>query len=540
MAEFAILNFKNPMNFLIIRAKLHRYWYAVGIFLFCFPILAETVPIVLPFNNPYYQKIASGFQKSFPHSTKIIYLKIQSTDEEDDPMIKAIRDLSPSLIIAIGDETVLRVRKQIKDIPLLVSMVNSLRSLEPENSNLCGYEMSLQIIEYYKILKQIKPEAQKIYALYSTEKSSQILDKGITEDIYNGLVLIKKEISEKDNFSSELEKLPKDADAFIVLNDPIYDEKNFLNLSSYSKKNKIVLFAPYSSLVDLGATLTLAPDYKNLGGITAEFANLILNKKDSCKIGPFFKFQNYLLYLNEDYANESGISIPDSLRKRIQSDKLILKGIELIDKNMIKSARIVFDKIVKDDSKNELANYYLERLIYDQTKEEITNLLIKGKTLFDNKQLESARKVYAEIIKINPNHLEAKTMYSECLKKESEILTLDAVRLDAAKTPFLAIKKLKAAIQLYSSNQEALGLLNTIRARELKELDNYLQEAIHFYNEREYSAVITKTENILLLDPNNKTAIEYLRLSKIKLSAFKKLEDCKRSAYQDKNCRLLK
>lgn len=510
------------------------------LFLFSFPLFSQPIPIVLPFNNPYYQKIASGFQKSFLYPTKIMYLKIQSEEEDDLLLAKELRELSPEIIVTIGDEASSRIRKNIKDIPILFSMVNSVSVLETEKENFCGYENSLQLIEYFRVLKLIKPEAKKIYALYSTQKSKQILERVGSEDIYSGLILIKKEISSKDNFVSILESLPKDADAFLMINDPIYDEKNFLYLSEYSIKNKISLFASYPSLVELGATLTLVPDYKHLGSLTADLANRVIAKNVSCSIGPVLKFQNYLLYLNEEFSKKSEVEIPESMKKRISSDKFLIAGIELLDKNMIKSARKVFEQLLRNDPNNELAKYYLNQIVNEQTKEEIGSLFLKGENLFANQQYEASRKVFTEILKINANHKEAKTRQNDCLRKESDILVLESQRLDKANQPFAAIKKLSQAISLYPSNQDAIQLLNLIKSRELKGLEKYLQEAISYYSVRQYNEAIVILENVLLVDSANKTASEYLRLSRIKLAAYKKLEDCARKSLPASDCQLIK
>jgi ABC-type uncharacterized transport system substrate-binding protein len=173
---------------------------------------------------------------------------MQMEEDEQLSFIGQVRENSPQLIVTIGDESSQFIRRHIKDIPIVFSMVNSARSLDPENSNLCGYESGHFQLESLKVLKQLKPEAKKIYALYSTQKSKEILSM-VSDEIYYGIVLIKKEIKLKEEFVSTVDSLPKDVDGFLMINDPLYDERNFLYLSEYAQKKKIPLFASYPSKI---------------------------------------------------------------------------------------------------------------------------------------------------------------------------------------------------------------------------------------------------------------------------------------------------
>ena len=59
-------------------------------------------------------------------------------------------------------------------------------------------------------------------------------------------------------------------------------------------------------------------------------------------------------------------------------------------------------------------------------------------------------------------------------------------------------------------------------------MKNYVAKGIEHYNERDYNSSIEIFENALLVVPNNKEALEYLRLSYKKRDAMivlkKKLE----------------
>jgi ABC-type uncharacterized transport system substrate-binding protein len=514
--------------------------WVLSVLFFSIRILAESVPIILPSYNPYYKKVVSGFQKTFLHPTKIYYLSSQ-TEKENEGIMNEIRATSPPFIITIGEEASTVAKHYITEVPIIFSMVHSAKIFEMDNNNFCGIETDTLIIEYFKLLKKIKPQAKKIYTFYTTEKSESIINKAMSEDIYYGILLEKNKIEDKETFSTVLNNIPKGSvDAILMVNDPIYNEKNFLELSEYCKKNKILLFALYPALVDLGATLTLIPDYKRLGSLTAELGNQLYAKQISCSIGPISKFHNYLLYVNEKYSAEAGMELSDSIKKKTQTDRVLMAGIELFDKSMYKSARKVFEKLVEEEPDNELANYYLQQIIFEQTKERISTLMKKGEELSNKKQYEMARKVYSEILVLNPGYKEATEKYNDSLKKENEAYIQEASRLDKSGNPFQAIQKLNLAIRLYPVNPKAKSMLGLITGRELKNLDTYLQEGISFYTGRRYDRSIHSMENILLIDSTNKTANEYLRLSKIKQEAYKKLQECANKPNTDKGCILIK
>lgn len=93
-------------------------------------------------------------------------------------------------------------------------------------------------------------------------------------------------------------------------------------------------------------------------------------------------------------------------------------------------------------------------------------------------------------------------------------------------------------MKVYSANTKAKEELAALRRIENSKTNSFIQEGLSAYNTRKYPRSIEIFDNVLLLDPDNKVATEYLRLSKIKKESYEKLIRCRKEKLA--GCELLK
>lgn len=493
-------------------------------------LLAETnqkysIPIIVSSNNPIYLQALAGLQYAFKYESGIYYMNTIKDEFQD--LSEFYNKLkNPSLIITIGNEATRVTREYRKDVPTLFLMVDAPKTMKPEQGKFCGFEKDMSFTDYFSTLREIKPSARKVLSFYNSELGDTLTASGEYEDIWKGVLYKRIKVEGSEELRKALNENLGKFDALYLSSDRIFDQENFEYISKFCKKNGIILMTLYPALVELGATFALVPDSSNLGVLAGQMGNQIVEGKAECELGPVLQPEQPFLYLNETYAEESGIKLPEELKLKVKTDRILSFGIELYYKKMYKSAKNIFSSVLKKDPKNKIAKNYLSETINATTKTEIDSLWAKGSELNKSKKYREARVVFKKILEINPEYSQAKEAIDFSLKEESEDLRSEAKRKDASGNPFLAIRGYQEAISVYPLNREAQNELNFIRQREYKKLNDYFKEGVTFYNKREYVKSLDIFSNILLITPDDKKALEYQRLSTVKKTAMDRLNNC--------------
>ena len=513
-------------------------------FIYCSPLIADdnrdiSVPIIVSSSNPIYLQALAGFQYSFRHKNSIYYM---NSVREEYPDLKdfysQFRSEEIPLIITIGNDAGRTAREYIKDKPTLFLMIDAPKLMKPEQGKFCGYEKDVSFSEYFSTLRELKPSARRVLTVYSTDEGEILTGAGEYEDIWKGVLFRRFKAASKDELKRILSDNLGKFDAFYMSSDRLYDQESFEYVSDFCRKNGIILMTLYPALVELGATFALVPDFSNQGVQAGQMANQITEGKTECEMGPVLQPEQPFLYLNENYSQESGVTIPDSLKIKLKTDRILSFGIDLYYKKMYKSAKNIFQSILKKDPKNGTARYYLSETVNISAKAEIDILWNKAEKLQKTKDYRGARVHYKKILDLNPEYLPAKDGIENSLKNESGDIRMDAKQKDSAGFPFPAIRRYKEALAILPSNREAQNELSAIRQREMRKLEDYFKTGITLYNKRDYSKSFDIFSDLLLLVPEDKKIQEYQRLSLIKKNAMSRLSSC--SSSTGEKCSLLK
>ncbi|MBP7283375.1 MAG: hypothetical protein KBA66_17440 [Leptospiraceae bacterium] len=504
-----------------------------------FPNSEAEIVVLVSSTNALYMKGITGFQSSYKGKSKVVFLQdIQTRDEEEKNFFEEYENSKKPFIVTFGKEATNAAIAELRDTPILFSFVNSSRTLFETKENLCGYDLEIPIEEYFKVLKEIKPEAKKVYSIYSTNQAKYMILEGEYEDIYQELILNSSSVTSNEEFAETFATLIEGSDAFLLVPDPVYGEENFSAISEYCKKNGIILMAYFPALVDLGATFAIIPDYTSVGEQTGKLGSNILEKKTKCHIGPVAVPESRRLYLNQAYAKSSGIQIPVTVLNKVEADKLMSLGIDLYYKGLYQSASNAFSKLLKADATNESAKYYQKKIRYILNKDEFDKMNLQAETAWMKKEYKKAADYYGKILQIYPENNEIKERYNNAILSESEEIRTQATALYKKADIFNSIRKYLEATKVFPTNTKAKEELATLRRIENGKTNNYIQEGLAAYNARKYPKSIEIFDNVLLLDPDNKIATEYLRLSRLKKESYEKLIKCRKEKLV--GCELLK
>ncbi|PNV73603.1 ABC transporter substrate binding protein [Leptospira inadai] len=487
-------------------------------------ILPGNIEILLSSDNTIYEQALYGIQSTLEHPVRVSYVDlIQSENKDISNYFRELEAANTKLLIAIGPIALKLASESITKIPIIFTMVSNPKSFGMNSSNICGVGMDISIAEFFKAIKELSPNAEKVITFYSQPEGEFFATEGDYVDLKYRLLFSKWKVGE-ENFRSSLDRLKGEYDAFIIIKDPLYNRAIFEELSAFARKNKIILGAPFPALVRAGTTFGISPEYNKLGIETGELANRILSEKSSCKTEKFILPDKPAFFLNENYASESGLNIPNEMKERAKLTQLFTVGINLLNEGKLKSARVIFETILKKDPNNQSVSSYLQLVIEKMTGGKTKELLLSAEEYYKKGNYPQARIEYQKVLFINPNLQIAKEGLSTATFAQSESERISAERLARTGKVFDAIKMYLSSLRTYPQNSKSIGELNHIRVSELSKISDYLKEGINLYSQREYENSIRLFEHILLIDPSDKRAQEYLRLSNKKREAIQILQ----------------
>lgn len=482
----------------------------------------KKAPVLVSSDTGIYADALTGLTSTLDPSVEAPVTYLDSLEEDAGGLSRYFSDNSDAdFFITIGSRATRLALAESKDKRVIFSMVNSPRAFGLANRpDACGVSMDVSLSEFFVTLKQISPKAKNVYAFYTTEEGEFAAQEGDYLDFRNGVEFRRQKLASKDDFARALESIKGKADAYYLVPDALYDSEQFQILSDFCKKNKVILMTSFTSLMQAGATFSIRPDYGRIGSLTADMANRVLGGRDCGERRVVFPDQSFFS-LNEAYANESGIEVPATIRERASRTRLFLAGVNLMNEGKLKSARIVFDSILARDPANASAAFYKSAIVERMSGTQTRHILDVARRDHDQKNYERALAGYRQVLEINPNNPEAREGMRATLLLVSE---QSRIRGDSATNPYDAARQYMAAIKYSPENGKATQGLERIRAQQKPQIPVYLQEGIGDYDQREYDRAIQTFENILLIDPANKQAQEYLRISIKKRDALRKLQ----------------
>ena len=485
----------------------------------------QVIEVLVSSENRIYDQTLSSLQAGMDSELKITYLDlINSEPKELEEYFQKIESSSP-ILITLGSLATKTARDKLKNVPVLFTMVNAPKLMGMESGNLCGVNADIPISDYFKILKEIKPETKYVYTFYSNPEGDYSSGEGDYIDIKYKLYFYRKKIDSREIFLSELQKLDKKMDAFLIINDPLYGKKEFEEISEYSKKNSVILMTSFPALVKAGATFGLIPDYNKIGNELALMANRILAGTSSCSNEGLISTEGSKILINEEYANLSNIYISREIIDRSNVSRLLEIALLFFKENKLNSARAVFETILAKEPENKIAISHIQ-LIQDRQSGNRTEEFLKlAEKYLNEKKYAQARLEFQKVLKVNPGMNRAKEGINTCIVGQSETERASANHAYRNGEITKAIQLLQASLKSNPNNQLSKNDLQSIRTQSEPLIQEKLKTGILQYNEREYEKAIEIFDLILMIQPTNKEALEYQRLSNKKKEAIQNLRN---------------
>lgn len=224
------------------------------------------------------------------------------------------------LILAIATPAAQAVANITKDIPILVTAVTDpadsklVASNEAPGGNVSGTSDLTPVKEQIDLIPQIVPEAQTVGLVYcSSEANSKFqieLAKAEVEAL--GLSYAEATVSNSNEIQQVVQSLVGKVEAIYIPTDNML-AAGMSNVVSVTNPAKIPVICGEEGMVTNGGTATYGINYYDLGKITASQAVQILKEGKNPAEMPIEYCKDCNLVLNEDAANEMGLTFPQDL-----------------------------------------------------------------------------------------------------------------------------------------------------------------------------------------------------------------------------------
>lgn len=270
-----------------------------------------------------YRLALSGF-KSTLSADKIEYtlkeysLEGKSTDE----IITGIKADNPTVILTLGTSATDIAKKNIKDTPVVFSMVLNpvssgfVKDMRAPDSNMTGASMDISAKKQLEIFKSLVPHAKKIGVLYNPAETSAIIDEAKLAAESLGLELAAFSITSEKDIPVVMDGIEKKIDAlWAVADSSVFTPASTQYILLNTLRNGIPFMGLSSSFVKAGALFAITWDYEDIGRQSGEIASQVISGRGVSQI-PVTTPRTTKIALNLKTANRLGIKIDNSLKNQ--------------------------------------------------------------------------------------------------------------------------------------------------------------------------------------------------------------------------------
>lgn len=268
---------------------------------------------ISPYNSAVY-----GFKDEMDRTFTVSYQEYQLEDyaDREDSLMTEIENDRPTLIFAVGTEAAMLAKNNIRDIPVIFSMVLNpvesgvVKSVRHPDDNITGISLKISIEKQFRKIKEIFPNVHKIGMLYDAKNMVGLKKEAESAAENLDLTLVAKAVNSTGEVDDALNEVINEADILWAGVDKlIYNPQSAQHILLATLRNKIPFMAFSSNYVNAGALMALECDYVDIGRQSADLAIKVLNGEKASEI-PVVSPRMTRLVINEKTAQLIGVKIP--------------------------------------------------------------------------------------------------------------------------------------------------------------------------------------------------------------------------------------
>ncbi|MCI4627114.1 MAG: hypothetical protein L3V56_14295, partial [Candidatus Magnetoovum sp. WYHC-5] len=232
--------------------------------------------------------------------------EVLSIDILDIYTTRKIYEARPELIVAVGEKALKEV-SNIKDIPILYTMVLHPYSIVENKNNISGISMHIPANKQLTVFLDVLPQVKTIGVLYTSDEEREILPSIKNATQKHGVALNERLVDKPQSIPAILTDIKNKIDALWILpNTKIVTPETTEYLILFSMENNIPILTFSENQTQLGASISLNIDPYDMGKQTGQMATLL------------FKNQNKPVLIKEQEAMTAKISINQAVVMNMQ------------------------------------------------------------------------------------------------------------------------------------------------------------------------------------------------------------------------------
>ncbi|MBI4690900.1 MAG: ABC transporter substrate-binding protein [Nitrospirae bacterium] len=286
---------------------------AAILLLLCHTAVSENRKVVVvksaeikPFND-----VIEGFRRTCDCTVKELSLERHNHNG----MAGKILRMNPDAILTIGTDALKHV-KEIKDLPIVYTMVPHLPDSISENENLSGVDMNISPTSYINAIISVFPHTKRVGIIYDPRNSGAFVTEALQAAGSIGIDLILKKAAVSSDVFSRIDGMKDKIDVFLMLpNTTVVNSETINHILLFSFQNRIPVFTFSKKYVEMGAVAALGIDAFDLGLQTGEVMRKLLYESD---VKPPIRIdaRKSTLTINRKIAAKMGIEIRDAVLKK--------------------------------------------------------------------------------------------------------------------------------------------------------------------------------------------------------------------------------
>ena len=263
-----------------------------------------------------YDESLQGFYAALDEKG-IVYERYEFVLDErnDDELISKLKKLSPDIIHTVGTKATLAVKDQIKDIPLVFSMVLNpvasgiIENMESPGGNISGASMDISASLQFEYMKKILPKTDTVGVIYSNAETGQVVADAKKVAARMGIKLVGIDVDGPSDVTSAMKQLVGKVDfLWSVADSNVFTRETTRGILVASLRKKLPFMGLSPGFVRAGALFALDVDAREIGRKAADVVTSVLEGRDPGKI-PVHVPHKVKLVINKNTIDLLGIDI---------------------------------------------------------------------------------------------------------------------------------------------------------------------------------------------------------------------------------------
>lgn len=205
----------------------------------------------------------------------------------------------PSAVIAFGETAAVLARRNVRDIPVVYSMVPEPLESGLTTANMCGVPLNGGFAAQVGHLIGVMPEARRIGTLYNANRMDRVVEDLKAAVEAAGLELVAAHVHDgpRADLRPVLAELAaSDIDAFVMLLDPdLIDAQRFDEILTFAQQEDVLLMVQDPSLAVAEASVSVVPGFWDLGAYTGLLVRSIVEgRSQPSEIGMSYPDSSFL------------------------------------------------------------------------------------------------------------------------------------------------------------------------------------------------------------------------------------------------------